>query len=173
MTDRGNADFTHVVDIRSLPAKGANFTLEAPESAYPAIAARLGIPAVRRLAGRISLKPTAAGVSLEGELDAQFSRVCVRSLEPMEETLSESFAIAFARDAANDGDVEDLDYEAPEPLEGETLDLADILIQQAALAMDPYPARDDAEIGGSTSDPADVSPFAVLKGAIAPERDGD
>ena len=147
--------------------------MKRPRQPFLSIARRLEIPAVRRLAGEISMKPTAAGVSLNGELDALFSRVCVRSLEPMDEAIRETFAIDFARDGAEAGGAEDLDHEAPEPLEGETLDIAEILVQQAALAMDPYPRRDDAEIDGPAADPADVSPFAVLKGAIAPGRDED
>ena len=166
-------EFTRPISIDTVPRDGATYELEAGEERLPEIAKRLGIPAVRSLKGVITLTSTARGIHLSGKLEAMLRRICVRSLEEMDESVADAFEIEFVEDYSEDDDpLESPDDLTLEPLEGETIDIADILIQQAAIAMDPYPHIKGAESLAETHGKGGrISPFEVLKGAIAPKDD--
>jgi hypothetical protein len=167
--------FSRTVRLDEIPPGGFDVRIEADAAARAAIAARLAIPEVKRLTGEFVLQRTADGFALRGRIDAALSRICVASLEPMDEMIAEDFDIRLAQTPLadrQDGEV-DLDADAPEPLDGDALDLGEILVQQLALAMEPYPRKEGAKslaeehgaAGGSTS------PFAALQGAFAARRD--
>lgn len=163
--------FTKVVELSRLK-EPQSFTLTAPDDALVDIAARLDIPAVEALKGVMTVKPTAEGATVEGEVEASLTRQCVVTLEPIAERVAESFVIRYARESDEAPEIElDLDDEWTEPLAGDTLDLADILVQQVALAMDPYPRKPGAEAPADLRpSPEQVSPFAALK-ALKPGAD--
>lgn len=167
MTD--GAPFSEFVRVDSIPPEGWRATIEAPPGALAGIARRLGIPEVVRLRGTFALYPMARGLRLAGLLDAALVRECVASLEPVDEIIHEPFTITFSGDAGAGGAI-DLDPEAeePEPLSGDALDLADILIQQLSLAMAPYPRKPGTGApGGDPGEAGPASPFGVLKSKIA------
>lgn len=167
--------FAFRVDIGELPAGGRVYEVEAGAAERDAIARRLGAPALNRLRGVFALRATKGGLVLEGRLDAALTRECVVSLEPFEEVLEEDFRIVFARAAGPAGEDGALlvEEDTPEPLEEDSLDLAEILVQQLSLAMAPHPRKPGAEplraAGGRTET---GSPFEKLKDAIAHDRDG-
>lgn len=161
--------FSKVISLDDMPLPGFDWRIEADEAARKAIAERLQIPEVTRLAGELHVMRNSDGIDLSGRLGATLQRLCVASLEPMEETVSEAFEIRFSTDAEPGGDI---DVDAPEPFPEEGLDLAEILVQQLALAMAPYPHKEGVrplaeDYGGS----GHVSPFDALKGAFAARRD--
>lgn len=166
--------FSLPVSLSALPAAGRTFDLVPDPATRAAIAARLGVPAVERLSGRILLAPEPGGYRLAGRVEAALSRVCVVTLEPLSETVDERFTLRFASGGgavAEDADPT-LDEDAPEPLDGDSLDIAEMLVQQLALAMTPYPRRPDASFASAEfGESLEKSPFAVLKGAIAERRD--
>lgn len=167
MTD--DAPFRELVRVESVPPEGWRGTIEAPPEALAGVARRLRVPKVIRLRGAFELYPMTRGLRLSGVLDAALVRECVASLEPVDEVIHEAFAITFSGDAWAGGAV-DLDPEAeePEPLTGDTLDLADILIQQLSLAMVPYPRKPGgAAPHGDFGEARPASPFDVLKSKIA------
>jgi uncharacterized metal-binding protein YceD (DUF177 family) len=163
--------FAKIVELSRLK-EAQSYMLAAPEGALAEIAARLDVPAVEALTGTLRVTPTAEGAAVDGSVEARLARQCVVTLEPMEERIAEKFAIRFARESDAASEVElDLDDEWTEPLSGDTLDLADILVQQVALAMDPYPRKPGAEAPAELRpSPEQVSPFAALK-ALKPDAD--
>lgn len=154
-----------IIEVSRLKEAQA-YALEAAPEMRHAIAARLGAPDVASLSGMVTVTPTAEGAAVTGNVEAVLRRDCVITLDPIEEHIAESFDIRFARGVPQDAEIElDLDEEWIEPLAGDTLDLADILVQQVALAMAPYPRKDGVEAPASLRPSAEeVSPFAVLKG---------
>lgn len=161
--------FTKIVELARLK-DAQSFELSASDDARAEIAARLDVPAVVALSGSVRVTPTAEGATVDGAVNALLTRRCVVTLEPMDERIAERFDIRFAREAAADAEIElDLDDEWTEPLNGDTLDLADILVQQVALAMDPYPRIPGAETPAELRPSAeDVSPFAALRNLKPP-----
>ncbi len=167
MTD--DASFRELLRIDSIPPEGWRGIVEAPPAARAVIARRLDVPEVVRLRGDFELHRIAVGVRLSGVLDAALVRQCVVSLEPVGEAVREAFAITFSGGAGAGGAVVlDPDAEEPEPLAGDSLDLADILIQQLSLAMDPYPRKPGAvPPAGEYGEAGPASPFEALKSKIA------
>ncbi|MGD9801132.1 MAG: hypothetical protein AB7V02_11105, partial [Parvularculaceae bacterium] len=57
-----------------------------------------------------------------------------------------------------------------EPLDGDEIDLGELLVQHLSLALDPYPRKDGAESLLETyRNAATASPFAGLKGLKDPD----
>jgi len=166
--------FNIVVDPETVTPDGRQERLEADEATRVLIARRLGVPAVHRLNGDFVVRRTAPGIDLEGALEAALTRECVVSLEPLDEVIAENFAISFsAIDAAAVGGAElDLEPDALEPLPEGGIDLGEVLVQQLALAMEPYPRKDDAppvdkEYAGAPAGSA----FSALRGLFAGKPD--
>lgn len=168
-------EFSRAVAVSALPLQGRAFDLSPTEAERAAIARRLDIPGVERLAGHIDVKPARGGATLSGKLSASLTRQCVVTLEPMTEEIAESFALRFVRaePQTEAGEAELLiDEDTPEPLDGDVIDIGEALVQQLALAMSPYPRRPDADFTKAEfGQTLEKSPFDVLKGAIAERRD--
>lgn len=162
-------EFSFPVDLATLDPSGARFTVEASAAERPRIARRLGAPAVDALTGDFTLTPTATGLSVEGRLRARLRRQCVVSLETLTEQIDEPFTIAFAREPASEPDREEALSEEPvELLEGASVDLGELLVQELALAMNPYPRKAGAPPLDAASGPSQAdSPFAVLAAGVA------
>jgi uncharacterized metal-binding protein YceD (DUF177 family) len=162
--------FSYPVALGDLAPEGRRFGLEAGADALASIARRLAVPAVARLKGLFEVTPTAEGARLVGAIDAELVRECVISLEPMNETVNERFEIRFAHNAgaASPGSDILIDDDSPEPLEGDSLDLGEILVQQLALGMAPYPRKPGAKpLADAFGSDAKISPFDRLKEAFA------
>lgn len=160
-----------LIEIAALHRGENRVRLSPDDAARQKIAARLDEPGVELLAGDFSLRPFSGGVDLELHLKARVNRVCVASLEPIVEAIDEQYAIRFERDFA-DGDVEENydDERAREPLDGDTLDLDEILIQHLAISLDPHPRKEGVKsLAEAYRDPVNLSPFSGLKGLV----DGD
>lgn len=156
------------VDITTVDAGGADFVIETNEGERAAIAKRLDIPGLQSLRGSFRLTPVRGGVEVRLALDAVAERICVASLEPMTETIREEFTLVFDRNFEAD----DLDEFAEsetlrEPLEGDEIDLGEILVQHLSLSLDPFPRKSGAEsLADKFRDATSASPFSALKGLV-------
>jgi uncharacterized metal-binding protein YceD (DUF177 family) len=159
------------IEIAALHRGENRFHFAPDEASRRAIAERLGVPGVDKLEGDFTLRPFSGGVDLELRIVAQVNRVCVASLEPLTESVSERYAIRFERDfVETDAEADNSDDIAREPLEGDTLDLDELLIQHLAISLDPYPRKEGAEsLVDGYRDPVNLSPFSGLKSLV----DGD
>ena len=159
-------DWPVTINIESLPADGKTVMIETNEEQRQAIAARLAVPSVDQLSARITLHALDRGMEVSGQLDALLARICVSTLQPMEEQISEDISVKFSRDAGDlpeDSEIS-LDDMTVEHLETEEFDLSEYLVQCLALAMAPYPRIEGAD--GLVEDfgkSGESSPFSVLK----------
>ncbi len=165
--DSANAEtISRVVDIGSLDGSGVRHVLEPTEAERAAIARRLGIPAIKSLRGEFLLTPTRGGVDIALNLSAVTERICVASLEPLDEVVHEEIRMAFDRNF-NELDTEELGEGdiSREPLEGDEIDIGELLVQHLSLSLDPFPRKKDAaSLSERFRDAASSSPFSVLKG---------
>lgn len=160
--DSENPALTKMIAVGDLPPGGADFSIDADESQRRAIARRLDIRGLSRLAGTFRATPFKGGVAIQLKLEAIAERQCVVSLEPMTETINETINMRFDR-AFRDGDFEEDDL-LIEPLEGDAIDLGELLVQHLSLSLDPYPRKPGAKsLLGNYRSAASPSPFAVLK----------
>ncbi|MEM9014006.1 MAG: DUF177 domain-containing protein [Pseudomonadota bacterium] len=163
-------EYPFVIDWRKLPDEGRSFLLKPSEDLLPSIADRLGVLSVQSLRGEAHVSVANGLVIVSGQLTGALERKCVVTLEAMIEPLRDEFQLRFAPSrmgAIPYGDDES-DLDSPEPLDGDSLDLGEILIQQAALAMAAHPRKSGAEdIIAAYGEEDDTSPFAVLKNRVS------
>ena len=138
-----------------------------------ALARRLGVLSLDRLQARLSWRRRDDGViCLEGEFEAALSQSCVVTLDPVTATAADRFVRRFVRSAAAAAVEVVIDAEAedpPDPLGDGIVDLGEIVAEELAVTIDPYPRAPGgalpAEVGGGTTvaRPASAAnPFGVL-----------
>jgi uncharacterized metal-binding protein YceD (DUF177 family) len=138
-----------------------------------ALAERFGLLALDRLTARLRLRRGGGLVHVQGCFEAEVVQACVVTLEPVRAQLSEDFVVAFgaARPAPAGEVIIGLDEEDPvEELTDGQIDLGEVVAQQLAVALDPYPRAPGAEDRFAQSDQEEPpakrgdTPFAVLEG---------
>ena len=171
-----------VADVGEAPLE---VTVVADEGERKALARRFGLIAIESLSGAVTVERTEArdgsGPVIRVTLGfaAKVTQRCVVSLEPVEAAVSEQgLVVEFALDLeAGPRPGEEVvlsleDVEPPEPLPGDAIDVGELLAQEVALALDPYPRRPGAQtaapVEGDTPRP---NPFAALERLKGPRRD--
>ena len=148
-------EFSRPVAVDRIGPGGAEHRVEADAAEREAVARRLMIPAVGRLACQFHLRRRTGGlIEAEGQLEAEVTQVCVVTLEAFAQPVAEAFTVHFVPAGS---ETDDADPELPDeiPYEGTALDLGEAATEQLALALDPYPKApgatldfDDAEARG-------------------------
>lgn len=170
-------EFSRPLPLASLGRGAEPFDLVATPAERAALARRFRLPAVHRLSARGTVGKERGGrlIVVEGVLEGAVTQTCVVTLEPVENTVSEPFRIAFVAGAEAPGEevvIDPEDPDAPEPLEEDPLDLGELVAQHFSLALDPYPRRSQAPFSLVEDPPgrqdAD-SPFAALR-TLKPEN---
>ena len=130
--------------IDRIGAAGLAFDIAArPEELEPT-ARRLLLPAVHALSGQYELRRLSGGtVQAEGVLQARVEQICVLTLEPFTADVTERFTVHFVPAEREEPEPEP-DAIDQIPYEGVNIDLGEALIEQLALALDPYPRRPGA-----------------------------
>jgi len=155
-------EFSRPVRVDRIGADGLTQRIEATEAECAALAVRLDVPAVRRLAATFTLRRGESGrIAAEGRLAARLVRVCVVSLDEFETDMDETFSVLFVPEGAL-GEALDLEGDDEIPYAGGAIDLGDAAAEQVALTLDPYPRRPGAELPAEAGEAAE-SPFAVLR----------
>jgi len=163
---------------------GSVLLLEPTGAECAAVAADLGIPAVRKLRFSATLSPVGRrDWRLEGQLGATVVQDCVVTLDPVTTRIDEPVLRTYLAELPEPapGEVEMPQDDSVEPLPA-TLDLAQVMIEALALALPIYPrAPGVAPLDLTVTEPgkaplgaADVKPFAGLAGLRdALRRDDD
>ena len=162
-------EMSHIIEIADIDAAGRQFEFAVDGSQRQALAAALGLLDLSKLtvAGQIRRDDDGTTILVDGRFLAEIEQKCVVTLEPIETTLDEAFHVRFLSPADWDTyrgrDVEvEPDDEDVEPIEGLSVDLGATVAEYLALAVDPYPRRQDAEFTYDTGVEADPGPFAAL-----------
>lgn len=137
-----------MVDLDRLGRSGAAVDIVASESECLALSKRFGFLDLSGFAARVTVDLQIGGqVVVEGRLRGKIVQACVLSLEPVSQVLDDAFRIVFKKDLTEEFDPEsgeavlNAQADAPEPLEGNMLDVGEIVAEQLALMADPYPRR--------------------------------
>ena len=138
-------EFSRPLRTATVPAAGLALRLEANAQECAAIAARLGLLALHGFVAELRLKPeTAGGIRVEGDFSADLEQACVVSLEPVSQRVAESIALRIIPE----GQTPTEDPDAIDEVETEhgLAELGEVLAQHLALALDPYPRLEGAEL---------------------------
>lgn len=171
------AEFSRPISIEDVPAQGRHWTISATPAECRALAERYGIPEVERLEATLKVRPVTRTETfkVEGTLTAAVVQTCVVTLEPVRQSVMESFAVVFGPDRrAEEGGEEGQDLvidlgaeEPPDPIIAGKIDLGEVTAEHLALALDPFPRAEGAEMQGFEDFPEPEEtvtnrPFAVL-----------
>jgi len=167
-------EFSRVLPAVRLALLPVTVKISADERERAALALRFDLRDLASLTAKLTVARAAkpGQTQVKGRLEAALTQACVVTLQPVEARLAETFEAVFRAASGDEMPVElapDLDENPPEPLGPEGLDLGELVAQQLAVALDPYPRSGDAQIGAEwAADPQEEilrqSPFAVLKG---------
>lgn len=163
-------EFSRRLPWAAVGPEGRHQELRATPAECEALAARFGIPAIRRFEAALDLRLEAGGlVRARGRLSAEVVQSCVVTLEPVTQTVEEEVDLRFlpeGREAADDPD-------GPDEIPGDRagMELGEALAEQLSLGLDPYPRAPGAALPAEISEeeeravePERRNPFAVLKG---------
>lgn len=154
-------ELSRIVRLDRVPARGMDIEVKASEAERLALAKRFELLELPALQAEVSVRPGAGGVwTVSGRLRAEVMQACVVTLEPVPQSIDETLDLRFAAGAKASAD----DPDAPEPLEGDTIDIGAIVADHLSLALDPFPRAP-----GATYEPAPEAadakpnPFAALE----------
>lgn len=139
---------------------GITTLVQADPAELPAVAARLGVPAVQSLRCEFRLRRIGGIVEAYGTLTASLTQQCVVSLDDFDSVMQENFAVHFVPVGTED---EEPEPDVPDqiPFEGSMIDLGEAMVEQLALSLDPYPRRPGAELPAEALEP-EQGAFAAL-----------
>lgn len=171
-------EFSHVVEVDRIGPQGLQMQLEADQAARAALARRLRILDILSLKADLKLAPEAlAGhYRLTGRIEAEVDQACVVSLEPVRQQVNETFVRRFGpeteagpEDELGEDEAEWLDPDADDPPDqvvGGLIDLGEVVAEELALGLDPYPRKPGAEVPDTyrevPEEGSKISPFAAL-----------
>lgn len=138
-------EFSRPLTLGLVGPEGRTETLEATPAERAALARRFGVLGIGSLTATLRLTPEPDGaIRATGRLEAAVTQECVVTLEPVAQRVAEEFAcrlLPAGRDPADGPD--DLDEI---PTEGDVAELGELVAEQLALALDPYPRAAGAEL---------------------------
>ena len=130
-----------------------------------ALARRFGLQALPSLAGTATVRRASARngsgpvIRVDLAFEARLVQTCVVTLEPLPAQLAETGLIIEYRIAGDSSepspgsaavvDLPPCGAEPPEPLEGEMVDLGEVMAQHLGAALDPWPACARRNIAGA------------------------
>ena len=173
-------EFSRPLALDSLGDQEVETSISATPEERQRLAERLGLISLERLDAVLWLRrPTGSGlVRVHGRYEAELTQACVVTLEPLRARLARLFSVVYdlaeaagrettAVEVAVEIDMEQED--PPEAVGPEGLDLGETVVQQLAVAIDPYPRAAGADLGGvkwpagAKPETRKASPFQVLK----------
>lgn len=164
-------EFSRPLAIDTLEDEVQSRELVATAEERQALAARFALQGMDELTATVRIAwagPERARVRVDGRFRALVRQACVVTLQPLGQAIEEGFRIVLARDLGRTGEVVlELDEEdEPEPLEGGTVDIGELVAQQLSLAIDPYPRAPGVEFESreyGAGEEGGETPFAVLE----------
>lgn len=162
-----------IVRVDKLPAKGRRLKVVATPEQCLELAKLMQVSRVERFSANVVASSFRGGIRVLGPLEADIVQPCVATHEPVSQFIKEIVDRIFLPASKREKIEADAEIfieaegeDAPDYYDGTELDLTDLLLEIFALAIDPYPRKEGADIENLLK-PADqdelLSPFAKLK----------
>jgi hypothetical protein len=165
-----DAPLSRIYNLGRLGHTGDQVVLDADEAERAALAKAVAVLEVPKFSARIVLKKLSpTRFSLHYDLAAEILQACVVTLEPLAARITKDFVRELHHTPSLNRVTKEVivtpgDDELPDEIESLHYDLADPLLEEFLLAIDPYPRAPGVEFAppeGMGDKPE--SPFAVLK----------
>nr|WP_295659758.1 DUF177 domain-containing protein [Polymorphobacter sp.] len=172
------SEFSRIIRAHDVGTSPRREAIEAKPLERTALATRFDLSRLDALTADLTAVRDAGGIRVTGTFAAAGEQACVVSAEPVPFAIAEPVDLRFS-DAVPEGEeieLGDTDLDVV-PLEGDHLDLGEVVAQSLGLALDPYP-RAPAEIRAAAErlltteaeaeaiaavDKARANPFAMLR----------
>ncbi len=178
-----------LVSMSKPPSAGENIKLHIDKAALEIVACECGVTQISHLEAKFRVKRWRKhGIALYGEFDIKLEQECVASLEPITSSLKNTIERQFLP-------LSDSDYKKPEIIDGEMIldpevddipdiiegdeiNLWEVLIEELILVIDPFPRAEDyqsktvyevAQSDQETNEPTH-KPFSDLKALISEKK---
>ncbi len=168
-----NGDLPRNFSVADLPRGGADFTVNATRDECVKIAKRANLPGVGKFSAdfHLSYLPHSEILSIRGMIRAEYTQICVLSLDHFTQDQEIEFEVQALDQAKMAHSLQtheaiDTAEETYEPIIAEHMDLGELAVQQFLVHIDPYPKKpgaklaEMAELGGSGRA---ENPFLALK----------
>ena len=166
----GDFPFSHPYELGRLSQAGDEVTIAPDKDELGRIADWAGVDGVESFIARIDLrKITPTRFAFDADLAADIVQSCVVSLEPVRTRIERKFSrdlflTAAAQHAAKEIDIAPVDEDGREEIASLRYDLAVPVLEELALAIDPYPRAPGVHFEPPPDgDLAESHPFAALK----------
>ncbi len=156
--------------VERLPAGGTDFAIQASAEERQALLRRFDLVALEELeaGGRVQPVPGRGLIEVEGRLRAALSQRCVVTLEPVPAQVEAEFRRIFSLDQDRASEVEvDPEADEPEPLESGVIDVGELVAEELAVALDPYPRAPGADAALAEVAPPNGEPVATPFASLA------
>jgi uncharacterized metal-binding protein YceD (DUF177 family) len=168
--DSPAAEFSRQISADQIGVQETTREIAANAMERAKLAERFGLLGLDRLSAVLQLKRGRGGmVQMRGRFVADVTQACVATLEPVPAHLEQDFTASFAPGGADrNGEVVVAldDEDSPEEIVDGRIDLGEAVVQQFAVALDPYPrsaGAAEAPAAGGGKDDGRKGPFAVLE----------
>jgi uncharacterized metal-binding protein YceD (DUF177 family) len=142
-------EFTRIMEVPRTTGRVSRHRIAADPAERAALAVRFALESLDRLEAEITLERMPGGlVRLAASLSADVVQSCVVTLEPVANAVAEEFTLLFGPGESAREIVLNGEDETVEPLDGDRLDVGEMVAQQLSLALDPFPRA-----AGATPDP--------------------
>jgi uncharacterized metal-binding protein YceD (DUF177 family) len=172
-TDDHDPEFSRIINLGELEKDAVHLDITADAEECAALAKRFGLSAIASLHVTGTLERLGRGrVRLRAKLNSEVTQTCVVTLDPLVNRIEEDLDILFdpAHDDSEGSDVAFDPASDREPLIGDSLDVGEIVAEELAVALDPYPRKpgialemDPNEGGGTQPEGGPFEALAVLK----------
>ena len=150
-----DVELSRIVELTGVTDEPVAVAIESTPSERQALCERLDLVELSLFAASVLIERLGAQrIRADVKFKAVVVQSCVVTLEPIPVTIEESFTQEFiygatidhAADGGNEIWVEPEDE--PEGLAGDRIDVGELVTQHLALALDPYPRKDDVGFDG-------------------------
>lgn len=170
--------FSYRIRVGSVSHNPLEVRLKADERERAALASLWDILGVEALSAELKVRRWKKdGVKVMGTVHAEVTQACIVTLDPVSQVIDEEVEEIFVpegsplaripADGAGEMVVDPDGPDLPEPFTGDEIDVGAFVAEMAAMALDPYPRKAEAEFAGHEEGTEEVvrkpSPFAVLK----------
>ena len=164
------APFSRPLKVEAVPHDGLDRRVEADAAERAELARRFGLVGVAELVGDFHIERFGREARVTGEVDALVTQICVVTLEPFDERVTEEVDVRFAPPAderkphvAKKEETLNFDEDdEPDPIVDGKIDLGALAAEFLALGLDPYPRKPGAEFAAPAAEEDEDSPFAPL-----------
>lgn len=161
------------IRVDKIPSAGRVVDVSTDPAQREALALRFRVAAVPAFGAKVTATRFRGGIRAQGEVWGEVVQPCVVTGEHVHQSIREAVDRIYlpGRDEALEHgagaevfvNLEDDDF--PDYFDGDEIDLADLITEIFALAIDLYPRSPGAALpeDGAGDDPSELSPFAALK----------